>query len=186
MEKKSLGRGLEDISDIFISGRKDKKTPGGFSSNKLRDATCESCVSVIRNSHKPPKCKIFTLENKKHGVRYMEALSPSSANYCEYYEPIPKENTPSDIAKEPYTGDAEIGCRIEESVTVQKNIAYPPSPNTQENILNALSKHLEENYSIKRIDLKKTDEISRPGKRKYIDEEVTIFIEDHPLDSRLR
>jgi hypothetical protein len=188
MEKKSLGRGLEDISDIFLSARKDKKTPGGFSSKKLRDATCESCVSVIRNSHEPPKCNIFTLEHKKFGVRYMETLSPSSANYCEFFEPVPQKNknpdTP-DTREEPSPGNAQIECRIEESVTVRRNIAYPPSPDAQRNILNSLSKHLEENYSIKSIDLRKTDEISRPGKIKYIVEEVTICIEDLPVDSRL-
>jgi hypothetical protein len=185
MEKKSLGRGIEDISDIFISARKDKKTPGGFSSKKLRDATCESCASVIRNSHKPAKCKIFTIEYKNYGVRYMETLSPSSANYCEFFEPILQKNEPPDTVKEPSPVNPEIECRIEESVSVRRNIAYPPSPNAHQNILNSLSKHLEENYSIKRIDLRKTDEILRPGKVKYIDEDVTICIEDHPVSSRL-
>ncbi len=185
MERKSLGRGIEDISNAFISDRNDKKTPGGFSSKKLRDVTCESCVSVILNSHKAPKCKIFTLEYKKYGVRYMETLSPSSANYCEFFEPIFQNNQSLDPAKEPSTINAEIECQIEESVTVQRIIAYPPLPNAQQNILNSLSKHLEENYSIKSIDLRKTDKIVRPGKVKYIDEEVTIYIEDHPVESQL-
>jgi hypothetical protein len=178
MERKSLGRGLEDISNIFISAPKDKKTPGGFSLKKLRDASCESCASVIRNSHKAHACKIFTLEYKKYGVRYMEALSPTSANYCEFFEPTPQKNDPPQTVKEPATDNTEIGCRIEESITVRRNITYPPSPDAQQNILNLLSKYLEENYSIKSVDLKKTDEILRPGKLKYIDEEVTICIED--------
>jgi hypothetical protein len=185
MERKSLGRGIEDISNTFISSRKDKKTPGGFSSKKLRDATCESCVSVIRNSDKAPKCKIFTLENKKYGVRYMETLSPSSANYCEFFEPIFQNNESPDTVKKRSTVNTEIECQIEESVTVQRIISYPPLPNAQQNILNSLSKHLEENYSITSIDMTKTDEVLRPGKAKYIHEEVTICIEDHPADSLL-
>ena len=75
MEKKSLGREMDDISDIFLSTRMDKKMLGGFSSEKLRDATCESCAHIISDPNKPPKCKIFTFENKKYGVRYMDTIS---------------------------------------------------------------------------------------------------------------
>ena len=65
MEKKSLSRGLDDISDIFLSAQKDKKKLGGFSSEKLRDETCESCARIIRDPNKAPKCNSFTFENKK-------------------------------------------------------------------------------------------------------------------------
>jgi hypothetical protein len=186
MERKRLGRGIEDISNIFMSARKDNKTPGGFSSKKLRNATCESCVSVIHGFQEAPKCKIFTLENKKYGVRYMERISPSSADYCEFFEPISPKNENPETAKEPSPDNAKIECRIEESVAVQRIISFPPLPDVQQNILNSLSKHLEENYSITSIDLRKTDKILRPGKIKYIDEEVTICIEDHPVESPLQ
>jgi hypothetical protein len=185
MERKSLGRGIEDISDIFISARKDKKTSGGFSSKKLRDATCESCTNIIRHPQKTPECKIFTLENKTYGVRYMETLSPSSANYCEFFEPILADNNYPGSIKEPPPNNTEIECRIEEFVAVRKNITYAPSPNAQQHIFNSLSRYLEENYTIKSIELRKTHEILRPGKIKYIDEDVTICIEDRPDESRL-
>ncbi|MGA8180387.1 MAG: hypothetical protein WB792_10025 [Desulfobacterales bacterium] len=183
MERKSLGRGIEDISHIFLSDQKDKKNSGGFSSKKLRDATCESCVSIIRNSPKPAKCRIFTLENKKYGVRYMETLSPSSASYCEFFEPIPQTNENPDAVQELSPANDNVECRIEESITIRRNITFPASPDAHQNILNSVSKHLEENYSIKSVDLRKTDEILQPGKIKYIDEEVTICIEDHPTES---
>ena len=185
MERKSLGRGIEDISDIFISARKDQKTSGGFSSKKLRDAICESCTNVIRHPQKAPQCKIFTLESKKYGVKYLETLSSSSANYCEFYEPIFANTINPDTVKGLPPNSAEIECQIEETITVRRNIAYPPSANAQQNILNSLSKHLDENYSITSMELRKTDEILRPGKIKYINEEVTICIEDHPAESRL-
>ena len=185
MERKRLGRGIEDISNIFISARKDNKTPGGFSSKKLRDATCESCISMINGFQDGPKCKIFTLENKKYGVRYMERISPSSADYCEFFEPISPKNENTDTVKKLSPDSAEIECRIEESVAVRRIISFPQLPNAQQNILNSISKHLEENYSIISINLKKTDEVSRPGKTKYVNEEVTICIEDHPAASRL-
>jgi hypothetical protein len=117
MERKSLGRGIEDISNVYMSDRKDNKTPGGFSSKKYR-------------------------------------------------------------VKEPLPDNAKIECRIEESVAVRRTIAYPSLPNAQQNILKALSRHLDENFSITSIDLRKTDEILRPGKMKSINEAVTICIED--------
>jgi hypothetical protein len=185
MERKRLGRGIEDISDIFISAQKDKKTPGGFSSKKLRDATCESCISVIRGFQEAPKCKIFTLENKKYGVRYMERISPSSADYCEFFEPISPKNENPDTVKEPSPSNTDIKCRIEENITVRRKITFPASPDAQQNILNSLSKHLEEHYSIKCVDLRKTDDILRPGKIKHINEDITICIEDHSAESGL-
>ncbi len=185
MEKKSLGRGIEDISHIYLSAPKDEKNTGGFSSKKLRDATCESCTRVILNARQPAKCKIFTLENKKYGVRYMETLSPSSANYCEFFKPISETKENSDTADEFSPVHDNVECRIEEAITVRREITYPASPDAPQNILNSLHKHLEENYIIKSVDLKKTDKILRPGRIKSIHEEVNICIEDHPAKSRL-
>jgi len=67
-------------------------------------------------------------------------------------------------------------CDIEEHVSIRRNIAYPDTSNSQQDILKSFSKHLEENYRIKRIELRKTDRISRPGMKKYIEENITIFI----------
>jgi hypothetical protein len=83
MAKKSLGRGLDDISDIFLSTRKDKEMLNGFSSKKLRDATCEFCAHIINDSNNASKCKIFTFKNEKYGVRYMDTISLTSGSYCE-------------------------------------------------------------------------------------------------------
>ena len=70
----------------------------------------------------------------------------------------------------------EDQCKVEENVIVRRNIAYPNTLYAQQDILKSLSKHLEENYRVKRIELKKTDRTSRPGIEKCIEERVTIFI----------
>ena len=177
MAKKSLGRGLDDISDIFLSTRKDKEMLNGFSSKKLRDATCEFCAHIINDSNNASKCKIFSLNNKKYGVRYMDTISLTSGSYCEYYEPVFQEKADNSfVAKETSSDDTKIKCDIEESVTVRRNIAYPNTPEAQKDILKSLSKHLEENYSVKSIELRKTDRISQPGIKKCTKEIVTIFI----------
>ncbi len=177
MEKKSLGRGLDDISNIFLTTRKDKKKLGGFSSEKLRDETCESCSRIIRDSNKAPKCKIFTFENKKYGVRYMDTVSLTSGSYCEYFEPVLQEHADNRFAVKGTSSDnTEIKCEIEENVIVRRDIAYPNTTNAQREILKSLSKHLEENYSVERIELRKTDRVSQPGMKKFIEERVTIYI----------
>ena len=117
MGKKRLGRGLDDISNMCLSPRKD---------NKILE------------------------ENAGHGVV--------------------GDTTSSDTTEAPR-------CEIEEHVSVRRNIAYPNTPNSKQDILNSFSKHLEENYRIKRIELRKTDRISRPGMKKCIEENITIFIQ---------
>jgi len=47
----------------------------------------------------------------------------------------------------------------------------------QQDILKSLSKHLEKNYSVKSIELRKTDRISQPGMKRCTKEIVTIFID---------
>jgi len=177
MEKKSLGRGLEDISDLFLSNRKDKKILVGFSSKKLRDSSCEFCSNIIGDPNKVPRCKIFTLNNEKYGVRYMDTISLTSGSYCEYFDPVFQEKGDNSfMAEETSSDNSEVNCDIEEHVTVRRNITYPDTVKAQQDILKSFSKHLEENYSIKSIELIKTDRISQPGIKKCTEEIVTIFI----------
>lgn len=177
MGKKSLGRGLDDISDIFLSTRKDKELRNGFSSKKLRDATCEFCSHIINDSNTALKCKIFTLNNEKYGVRYIDTISQTSGSYCEFFEPVFQEEADdSFLAGEISSDKTEIRCDIEEEVIVHRNITYPDTPEAQKEILKSLSKHLEKNYGIKRIEFGKTHRISQPGMKKCTEEKVTIFI----------
>ena len=177
MGKKSLGRGLNDISDIFLSTRKDKNMLNGFSSKKLREATCEFCANIVRDSNNASRCKIFTLNNEKYGVRYMDTISLRSGSYCKYFEPVFREKADNSFVANKTSADhTNIKCDIEENVIVQKNITYPDTVKAQQDILKYFSKHLEENYSIKSIELIKTDRISQPGIKKCTKEIVTISI----------
>ena len=107
----------------------------------------------------------------------MDTISLTSGSYCKYFEPVFKENADSRFGVMGTTDNtAEINCEIEENVIVRKNIAYPNTPYAQQDILNSLSRHLEENFSVKRIELTKTDRISQPGMKKSIEERITIYI----------
>jgi hypothetical protein len=116
MEKKRLGRGLDDISNLFLTPRKDEKFP-----RATTDHTVAGNTTVSDNT-----------------------------------EPLGE---------------------IEEHVSVRRNIAYPDTSDAQQDILNAFSRHLEENYRIKLIELRKTDQTSRPGMEKYVEEKITIFVQ---------
>lgn len=177
MAKKSLGRGLDEISDIFLSTRKDKKLRNGFSSKKLRETTCECCAHIINDSNNASKCNIFTLNNETYGVRYINTISLTSGSYCEYFEPVFQEKADNSfVARETSSDNTQINCDIEESVTIRRNITYPNTLKAQQDILKSLSKHLEENYSVRSIELRKTDRISQPGMKKCTKEIITIFI----------
>jgi hypothetical protein len=115
MEKKRLGRGLDDISNMFLTPRKDKKN---------------------------------LEENADHEV-------------------VGNKTSPDNV---------EPPCEIEENVSVRRHIAYPNTSNSQQDILKSFSRHLEEDYIIRSIELRKTDRMSRPGMKKCIEEKITIFI----------
>ena len=74
----------------------------------------------------------------------------------------------------------EDQCEVEETVTVCKKLAFQHDENVQQNIIRTLSKYLEEGYNIKRVDLQKNEDISKPKGRIRKEEEVIIFIKNPP------
>ena len=77
---------------------------------------------------------------------------------------------------------AEDQYEVEETVTVCKKLAFQPDENVQQNMIRTLHRHLEEGYDIKRVDLQKNEDISKPKGRMRREEEVIIFIKD-PLSA---
>jgi hypothetical protein len=186
MEKKTLGRGLEDISEIFLSTSEEKekekeeeKVFTGFSSVSIREETCASCVNIVGDHFEEPRCRIFTFESEKYGVPHMDMITLNHAKYCQYFAP----NTLSKTGKTAesngkYEDHVEDESQVEETVIVRKKITYPHTESAQQNIRKALFKHLEEAYSIKSIELIKTEVASEQKIMRRKDEEVTIFIEE--------
>jgi hypothetical protein len=176
--KRSLGRGLEDISNTFLSSNKqakDKNIYHGFSSFAIREALCSSCIHILDDHSGLLKCKIFTFESKKYGVKYLESVTPTHAKYCEYFESGTPSNEETTLENRAVLSDQTgIQCEVEETVTVKKKIAYQNIGDVQQKMRTALSKHIQEGYSIKQVVLRKTEEISRSGKRELRKEEVLI------------
>ena len=72
--------------------------------------------------------------------------------------------------------DVQGRYELEETVTVCKKLAFHDDENVQQNMIKTLSRHIEEGYHIKRVDLQKNEDISKSGGRTRREEEVVIFI----------
>jgi hypothetical protein len=81
----------------------------------------------------------------------------------------------SEKAKE-NSHQAEDQYEIEETVTVRKKLTFQNDENVQQNMTRVLSRHIEEGYNIRRVELQKNEDISKPSSRMHREEEVIIFI----------
>jgi hypothetical protein len=180
MEKKSLGRGLEEISNIFLSTNKEtkeKKMTYGFSPVALREDSCASCTNLLEETFGQPKCRIFSLESEEYGVDGIDAIALSYARNCEYFRPItPEKINSTEAGKAGYPCQMENQCEVEETVKVRRTIAFQNDENVQQTMRQALSRHLKEGYCLRRIELKKIEDNSEPRNRVRREEDVTIFI----------
>ena len=180
MEKRSLGRGLDEISDIFLSEtekNESEENSGGLASAKIRDEDCSSCIHlVLSGSH--PQCRVFTLENEKYGVPFKNTISLTNANYCKYFGDNVTGETEGVINKKSYESDlSEIDCKVEETVRIDRKITYPDNENTQKSIRKILFEHLEDGYEIRSINMKKNDEVLSERKKDLKDVNISIIVE---------
>lgn len=154
MEKKSLGRGLGDISNIFLSNSdKTKANPHPAEDQcQIEETMTARNKLAFQNDGNEKKSLGRGLEDISNIF-----LSTSDKTKANSHQP-------------------EDQCEIEETVTVRKKLAFQNNENVQQNMLRALSKHLEKGYSIRRVDLKKIEDISTPRSRVRREEEVIISI----------
>ena len=179
MEKKSLGRGLEDVSNVFLS-RSDEKSQNKTLSGSLllimREETCASCINLVGHPSAKPKCRIFTFESEQYGVPHVDTIDLNHAKYCKHFQPITSMNEKKIVKSKSKDPDpAEDEGEVEEVVRVHRRIAYLNTENAQKNIRKALFKHFEDGYRIKSMTLRKIGEVTGHIRKETV-EEVTIFI----------
>jgi hypothetical protein len=68
MEKKSLGRGLDDISDVFLSTRKNKKIPQGNAGHGF-------VVNKSFSDNTEPRCEIEEHVIVRKNIAYPDTLN---------------------------------------------------------------------------------------------------------------
>lgn len=179
MEKKSLGRGLKDISNTFISAReksKPQETTPEFISAAIRYESCLACLNIVQLPSNPLRCRIFSFESEKYGVPAMDSIMPGYAKYCRYFESVaPKDVNNNKTFESESSNEDEMQYDVEETVNSYKKIAFQDDGKVQKNLKSMLSEHLEEGYEITRIELEKLEEHSEPGHCKKRHEEVIII-----------
>lgn len=180
MEKKSLGRGLEDISEIFLSKGEEqqpKRIFNGFSSVKLRDETCESCVHFIVPHTGKESCKIFSQAYEKYGVVHIDSIIPIYANFCEYFIPVTLGAAEKIFEERRKNKDIlETKCEVEETVSIDRKITYPDSAGGQKDMKKTLFGYIEEDFEIRNVELKKTYMDSKNRKKEKMDVQVIMSL----------
>jgi hypothetical protein len=180
VQKKRLGRGLEEISNIFLSVNEEKKEGSmtyGFSPIALKEESCASCTHLLEGPVGQPKCRIFSLESEQYGVQGLDSIGLSYAKNCEHFRPFARGRIDrQDAGGVGYSHQAENQCEVEETTKIRKTIAFQEDKNAQQNMRSTLSRHLKEGYAIRRIELRKIEENSEPRNRVRKEVDVTIFV----------
>jgi hypothetical protein len=157
MEKKSLGRGLIDISRAFITPEEEStpdESPLIFLSTPVREESCSACLNVIEEPPGPLKCKIFSAKNEEYGVMFLKSIMPGYAKYCRYFEPLVASEVENAEDIEKTDSDTmQYNMEVEETINRQKKIVFNDDENLQNNFKKMFSQHLESGYEIVRIDL---------------------------------
>jgi len=176
MEKKSLGRGIEDITDIFMSQNKEQFPHDNSASENTKEAVGE--VYLERPDEDSEETMPFSeddiitviddrLKVNRNCLKSEQPLGPDLSGKDENLQTRNIENTPE--------GCPDV-AEFAQHVTRKKKLGYFNTPAVQQNILKSLFQHLGQDFNIRRIELVKVDTVSRPGMNKKIEESISIYI----------
>lgn len=178
MEKKRLGRGLEDIADLFISQKRENVSPHDSQPESMREMVGESCPG---RSHEESKERMTFSEDDI--ITVIGERLKVTRNCLGTERPLArnlsgKEGDLRARNRETTAKDGLDGCEVTEHVASKKKIKYLNTPDVQQKMVKSLSRHLDHNYHLKKIELVKLNEISRPGMKKMIEENILIYIQE--------
>ena len=178
MEKKSLGRGLEEIADIFISQKKENIS--------CDDSTAEHISAGVGKSHCGHSSegseanKSFSEDNI---ITILNGRLKVTRSCLDDERSL--ENDLSEMDNDPLTmnmknspDNCQNAYEITEHVTRKKKIAYSRTPDVQQILVKSLCEYLGQNFNIEKIELVKVDELSRPGLKKVIAANILIYTKE--------
>jgi len=110
---------------------------------------------------------------KKIVSEELEEISRWFLSSSEEGKDAPKVNESEERPHQP-----ESGSETDESVSIRRRISFPNSQNGQNEMKASLLKHLQDNYAISRVELKKTTDRVQPKARKNTKEEVLLYIKE--------
>ena len=178
MEKKRLGRGFEDIADIFISQKRENIPPHDSPSESTGEVVGKSCPERSYEDSKERKSfsenDIITLIGERLKVTRncpgtQRPLEKGPSGKGEGFRARNGETAPENFRD---------GCEVTEHVASKKKIKYFNTPDVQQKMVKSLSRHLDRNYQLKKVELVRLNEISRPGLKKIMEENLLIYIQE--------
>ena len=178
MEKKSLGRGLEDISDIFLTPKKEDVQYNDSTAEYMRDRFGKT---HREHSFEGSKAKMSFSENDIITMldgRLKLNRSGLAAEHPLENDLSKKDNDPLATNMKNSPDDCRNLCEITEHVTSNKKMGFLSTPDVQQNIVKTLFQYLRQNFNIRKIELVKCDEVSRPGMKNLTEENILIYIKD--------
>jgi len=178
MERKRLGRGLEDIADIFLSQTKENIPQEDSTEGHMRERSGES--------H-----QVNFIEDTKGGIPFSEediitvldGRLKVNRNRLKAVKPVEHERSrrggdDRTRKKKDTSEDCTDPLEITEHVIAKKKLAYIKTSDVQQNMVRSLFEHLRQNYNIRKIELVKRNEVSRPGMKNMIEENVLICVKE--------
>ena len=178
MEKKSLGRGIEDIADLYISQKNENIPADDSISEKVRKVVGEY---YPEHSFKESEGSMSFSDDDI--IKAIDEKLKVTKNSFNTERPLEHDlsGRDSDFRTnniEDTLEDCQDVCEIIEQVKSMKKMGYLNTPDVQQYITNSLFQHLHQNYNIKKIELVKVSEMSRPGMKKMIEENILIYIKE--------
>ena len=176
MEKKSLGRGIEDITDIFISQNKEEfpydNSPSGNAKEAVGEVDLEHPGEDSEGTMPFSEEDIITvidnrLKVNRNCLRSERPLGPDLSGKDEDLRTRNIENHPD--------GCPDV-AEITQHVTRRKKMGFFNTPDVQQNIVKSLFQHLRQDFNIRSIELEKVDAVSRPGRNEKVEENITIYV----------
>ena len=89
-----------------------------------------------------------------------------------------KEASKANESEERPPHPPESESEIDESVSVRRRISFPNSQRGQNEMKACLLSHLQENYLISRVELKRTSDHFQPKAKRSTKEEVLLYLKD--------
>ena len=176
MQKKHLGRGLEDITNIFISQKTE--------SDATNDSIPADPQTVVDGSkpeitNKASEVNVPISENDKISAmvdRQNEGDQNSKPEPFYLYDQVGKDDGHRSQYSDNSPNDCANDCEITEHVSINRNMAFSNTPEVQQNIVNSLFQYLGQKYEIKKIELAKENSVAKPGMTNIIKENILIYI----------
>lgn len=178
MEKSRLGRGLEDITDIFISQQKDVSRHQDVSVHNVKDVIGGYYPS--RSRHKSLGRESSSEDENLDGINNsVTAKENRSDSYNHPEQRIFNRETQPDNERTKIAMESDSSqCEIIEHISRKKEIAYPATDDAQLRLREKLTEYLDDNFNIRLIELEKKEEMSQSGMHQTKQDLIRICMKD--------